>query len=131
MNAVAAIDQTDMIADHDVAVSRRRRFKPTIEVAGHRPNGPPHIGRENESVSNVWLPIAMPIPAFLIAKSVLMVLIPLARNLAIVVVEAIVIVMIPVMIGMIPIAMIPVISLIVLIVMIAVVVILCVSKRYA
>ena len=128
MNPVVAVDQANMIADHDVAISRRRRFKASIEVAGHGANGPPHIGREDEPISNFGLPIVMPVATFAIAKSAAVMLIILARNLAIVIVETVVVVTISIVIAAVVIAL---ISAIVLIMMIAIVMILCVSQGYA
>ena len=128
MNPVVAVDQANMIADHDVAVSRRRRFKASVEIAGHGANGPPHIGREDEAFANVRLPIVMPVATFVIPKSAVVMLIPLARNLAIVIVETIVVVTIAIVIAAVVIAL---ISAIVLIMVIAIVMILCVSQGYA
>jgi hypothetical protein len=69
---------------------------------------------------NVRLPLAVPIAALFYSESVVVMLVPIARTLAIVVVESIVIVMVAVVIAVIS-----------LIMMVAIVMILSVSERYA
>jgi len=145
MNPVIAVDQADMIADQDVAVSRRWRSKLSIEPAWHGPNGGAHVGRENETLANFGLPIPMPISVVAIPKVPAMVLIPIARLLAIVVVKAVVvmtiavviaivviaIVMVPVVISLIVIMMVPVVISLIVIMMVAIIMILSISERYA
>jgi hypothetical protein len=116
MNPVAAVDQDDMVADHNVAVSRGRRRETDIEIVRHRPNRMPHIARKYESLADVRFPFSMPVPAFIVSESLVMVSVPIAGLLAIVVVEAVMFVMISVVV------MIPVIVVVtVLITLIAVV----------
>jgi len=90
------------------------------------PKASTHFRRKNESLMNLRLPFAVPIAALMLSESLVMMLIPIARTLAIVVVESIVIVMIAVAIVVVPIL----ISMIV-IMMVAIIMILSVSERYA
>ncbi len=71
----------------------------------------------------------MPVPAFIVPESVVMISIPIAGLLAIVVVEAVMVVMIPVVVMIPIIVVVPV--LITLIVMVPIVLILRLSQRYA
>jgi len=122
VNPIASVNQADMVADHDVTVSPRRRSKTAIQVTRHRSNGSSHFGRENKSFSNVWLPFVMPIPTLIVPKSIVMIPVPIACGLAIVVVEPVVIVMIPILRTSIA---------IILIVMVPIILILRLSQRYA
>jgi hypothetical protein len=127
VNPIASVNQADMVADHDVTVSPRRRSKTGIQVTGHRSNGSSHFAREYKSFSNIWLPFLMPIPTLIVPKSVVMIPVPIACGLAIMVVKPVVIVMIPIM--MIPILRI--LTAIILIVMVPTILILRLSQRYA
>lgn len=109
-----------MIADYNVSISRRRGAKANEQVMRDRPKGSPHVRSENKSLVDVRLPFAVPIAALMFVESVVVMPVPIARLIAIVVVEPVVIVVITV-----------VIALISLIMMIAIVVILSVSEGYA
>jgi hypothetical protein len=123
VNPVAAVDQDDMVADHNVAVSGRRRSETDIEIVWHRPNRMPHVARKYKSLADIGLPFLMPVPAFIVPESVVMIAVPIAGLLAIVVVEAVMVVMIPIIV------VVPV--LITLIVMVPIVLILRLNQRYA
>jgi hypothetical protein len=84
-----------------------------------RPKSSPHVRRKNKSLVNVRLPLAVPIAALAFIESIVMMLIPIARTLAIMVVESIVIVMVAV------------VRYLVVIMMIAIIMILSVSERCA
>jgi hypothetical protein len=129
VNPVVAVDQANVIADYDVAVSRRRRTELSVQVARRGPNGSTHIGRENESFPNLRLPFPMPM-AVVIPKRVGVVPIPIARLLAIVVIESIVIVTIVVAVAIV-IVMVPILVSTIVIMMVAIIMILSVSERYA
>src|ERR1039458_101895 len=86
-----------MVADEDVAVSRRRRSKTHVQVVRHRPEGPAHFGRENKSLVNIGFPFTMPVATLVVPNIVVVIAVPIAGALAIVVVKSVVIVMIHIM----------------------------------
>jgi hypothetical protein len=122
VNPIVSVDQADMIADHDVTVSTGWRRKTGIKVTRYRSNSSSHVGRENNSFSNIRLPFLAPIPALVVPKSVVMIAVPIACDLAIMIVEPVVIVMIPILRTLIA---------TILIVMAPAILILPVSRRYA
>src|SRR5690348_8854534 len=100
-----------------------------------RPNGSPHVRRKNKSLVNLRTPFAVPIAAFAHSESVVMMVIPIARTVAIVVVEPIVLMAIAVVIAIVvvaivvPVVMVPVVISLIVIMMIAIILILCVGQR--
>ena len=124
VNSIPLVNQTNVIADHDVAVSRRRGAKANEQIMRDRPKASAHFRRKNKSLVNVRLPFAVPIAALFHSESVVVMLIPIVRTLAIVVVESIVIVMIDIM-------MVTVVISMIVIMMVAIIMILSVSERYA
>ena len=90
MNPIAVIDQDDMVADHNVAIMSRRRSQGYVQVMRQRPDACAHIGREHETFPDIRLPFIVPIAPLVMPESMGMIVVPIARNLAIVVVEMIV-----------------------------------------
>jgi hypothetical protein len=98
VDSIAAVDQDDVITDHDVAVAPRWRSESYVQIMRHGPNAMAHFGRKNKAFSNVRFPRRMPVPAFVLSESVVMIPVPIASLFAIVVVEPIVIVTIHVVV---------------------------------
>jgi hypothetical protein len=118
VNSIPSVNQANMIADQDVAVPWRRGPKANKQIVRDRPKASTHFRRKNESLVNVRFPLPVPIAALMHSESVVVMLVPIARLTAIVVVEPIVIVMVPIVISL------------VVIMMVAIIVILCVSQRH-
>jgi hypothetical protein len=95
-----------------------------------RPKASPHFRRKNKSFVNLRFPFAVPIAALVFSESVVVMLIPIARLLAIAVVKSIVIVTIVVAVAIV-IVMVPILVSTIVIVMVAIIMILSVSERYA
>jgi hypothetical protein len=89
-----------------------------------------HFGRKNESFVNIRFPFAVPIASLAFPESVVVMLVPIARLLAIAVVKSIVIVTIVVAV-VIVIVMVPILVSMIVIMMVAIIMILSVSERYA
>jgi hypothetical protein len=123
-----------MVADHNVAVSRRRWSESHVEIARHRPNRAPHVVRKYKSLADIRFQFSVPVAAFVVAEIIVMIAVPIAGLLAIVVVETVVIVMIPVIMVVPIVVVVPVLRTliaIILIVMVPTVLILRLSQRYA
>jgi hypothetical protein len=90
----------------------------------HRPNSSAHIRRKNKSLVNLRFPLAVPIAALVLSESFVMMLIPIARLIAIVVIE-------PVVVMMIAVVMVSVVISMIVIMMVAIIMILSVSECYA
>lgn len=112
-----------MIADHNVPISRRRGAKANEQIVRDRPKASSHFRGENKSLVNVRLPFAVPIAALFHSERVVVMLVPIARTLAIVVIEPVVVMMVTIMV-------IAVVNSLIVIMMVAIVMILCVGQRY-
>jgi hypothetical protein len=97
---------------------------------GDGPKASPHFRRKNKPLVNIRLPFPVPIASLAFPESVVVMLIPIARLLAIAVVKSIVIVTIVVAVAIV-IVMVPILVSTIVIMMVAIIMILSVSERYA
>jgi hypothetical protein len=90
MNPVSAVYEHDMVANHHVTISRRRRRKPRVKVSRYGTNGCAHRGRQNEALADIRLPITVPIPSLIVSEGIVMIAVPIPRSSTVTIVKTIV-----------------------------------------
>jgi hypothetical protein len=91
VNPVSAVYEHDMVANHHVTISRRRRRKPPIKVSRYGTNGSAHFGRQHEALADVRLPVAVPVAALIVSEGIMMISVPIPCSSTVTVVEMIVV----------------------------------------
>src|SRR5271170_7484162 len=90
MNPEAAVNKDHMIANHHVPITVRRRAKLSYQIGRSGFNSGAHVRRQYKPFTNVRFPRLMPMNSFLVAKGIMVVLIPVPGNLPVVIVKPIV-----------------------------------------
>jgi len=97
VDAILAVNQTDMIADDNVAPSSRCGAEPVHKLNRGRPNPYPHFRCEDKSLVNVSFPFAVPVAALFMAEVLVVMTVPISSSISVVVIKSVMIVVVAIL----------------------------------
>jgi hypothetical protein len=90
VNPVSAVYENDMVANHHITVSPRRRRKPPVKVSRYGTNGSAHCGRQHEALADIRLPVTVPVASLIMSEGIVMIAVPIPCSSTVTVVKTIV-----------------------------------------